>query len=102
MLAGTVVEVLGSFLELYSSSQILHRVGILWATETVMDERQAPKMKGIHFMINKRKDFGPDGWDKILPGAEITIDTVNGANHFTLMSKENIQQVSNLINRVLA
>ncbi len=61
------------------------RVGILWACETVMEEENAPKMKGMHFMIQKRLDFGPDGWDTVCPGAEFLIEKVEGANHFSLM-----------------
>jgi noranthrone synthase len=61
------------------------KVGILWATGTVMDEKTAPKLKGMHFMVHKRTDFGPDGWDEVLPGAEFVIDRAEGGNHFTLM-----------------
>jgi noranthrone synthase len=61
------------------------KVGIVWASETVMDEKTAPKMKGMHFMIQKRTDFGPDGWDEVMPGAEFDIVKANGANHFSLM-----------------
>lgn len=61
------------------------KVGIVWAADTVMDERDAPKMKGMHFMIQKRTEFGPDGWDTIMPGASFDIVRADGANHFTLM-----------------
>jgi len=61
------------------------KVGLIWASETVMKEEQAPKMKGMHFMIQKRKDFGPDGWDTVCPGAEFDIVKAEGANHFTIM-----------------
>lgn len=61
------------------------KTGIIWATDTVMDEKDAPLMKGMHFMIQKRKDFGPDGWDTVLPGAEFVLDRVEGGNHFTLL-----------------
>jgi noranthrone synthase len=61
------------------------KVGIIWAADTVMDEANAPKMKGMHFMVQKRTDFGPDGWDTVLPGAAFDIVRADGANHFTLM-----------------
>ncbi|KAL6237529.1 putative sterigmatocystin biosynthesis polyketide synthase [Aspergillus navahoensis] len=61
------------------------KVGIIWASETVMDEDKAPKMKGMHFMVQKRTDFGPDGWDAVCPGANFDIVRAEGANHFTLM-----------------
>ncbi|CAK4034454.1 polyketide synthase [Lecanosticta acicola] len=77
------------------------KVGLIWATETVMDEADAPKMKGMHFMIQKRQDFGPDGWDTVCPGAEFDIVKADGANHFTLMTKDYVQQVRGLIDRVM-
>lgn len=61
------------------------KVGIVWAADTVMEEKDAPKIKGMHFMVQKRKSFGPDGWDTVLPGAEFDIVKASGANHFTLM-----------------
>ncbi|KAL4816998.1 putative sterigmatocystin biosynthesis polyketide synthase [Aspergillus spinulosporus] len=77
------------------------KVGIIWASETVMDEENAPKMKGMHFMVQKRKDFGPDGWDVVCPGAEFDIVRAEGANHFTLMTKEHVYLVRELIDRVM-
>lgn len=61
------------------------KLGLIWASDTVMDEATAPKMEGMHFMVNKRTDFGPDGWDQVLPGGEVEIIVAEGANHFTLM-----------------
>lgn len=61
------------------------KVGIVWAADTVMEEKDAPKIKGMHFMVQKRKDFGSDGWETVLPGADFEIVKASGANHFTLM-----------------
>ncbi|KAH9866333.1 hypothetical protein J1614_008900 [Plenodomus biglobosus] len=61
------------------------KLGLIWASDTVMDEATAPKMKGMHFMVHKRTGFGPDGWDHVLPGGEYEIVVAEGANHFTLM-----------------
>ncbi|KAL4876805.1 beta-ketoacyl synthase [Aspergillus karnatakaensis] len=77
------------------------KVGIIWAGETVMDEKEAPKMKGMHFMVQKRTDFGPDGWETVCPGAEFEVVKAEGANHFTLMTKEYVYLVKGLIDRVL-
>ncbi|KAJ5151396.1 polyketide synthase [Penicillium canariense] len=64
-------------------------VGIIWACETVMDADDAPdlglKMGRDHFMLKRRQEFGPDGWEKLLPGAEFTLAKVVGADHFTMM-----------------
>ena len=62
------------------------RVGILWACDTVLDGKGAPKIKNTtHFMTRRRSEFGPDGWDTVLPGAEFIMDRAVGANHFTMM-----------------
>ena len=62
------------------------RVGILWACDTVLDGEGAPKLKkSTQFMTRKRSDFGPDGWETVLPEAEFLIDRAVGANHFTMM-----------------
>lgn len=78
----------------YASSPLkthrMPKLGLIWASDTVMDEATAPKMKGMHFMVHKRTNFGPDGWDEVLPGGEVEIIVAEGANHFTLMvSNEN-------------
>ena len=61
------------------------KVGLIWAADTVMEEESAPKMKGMHFMVQKRTDFGPDGWETVMPGADFDIVKADNANHFTLM-----------------
>lgn len=61
------------------------KVGLVWAADTVLEETDAPKIKGMHFMVQKRTDFGPDGWDTVLPEAKFDIVKAKGANHFTLM-----------------
>jgi hypothetical protein len=67
-------------------------VGLIWASETVMDANDAPdlglKMGRDHFMLKRREDFGPDGWDKLLPGADFLLDKV-AADHFTMMVSSN-------------
>ncbi|KAL4784871.1 beta-ketoacyl synthase [Aspergillus varians] len=77
------------------------KVGIIWAAETVVEEDNAPKLKGMHFMVQKRTDFGPDGWDTVCPGAEFDIVRAEGANHFTLMTREHVYLVRELIDRVM-
>lgn len=77
------------------------KLGLIWASDTVLDEATAPKMKGMHFMVNKRTDFGPDGWDEVLPGGEYDIVVAEGANHFTLMRPPYVDLVRDSINRVV-
>ncbi|KAJ9640320.1 hypothetical protein H2199_005859 [Coniosporium tulheliwenetii] len=96
-----VVDVMLDYKVAPLKTKRMPKVGIIWASETVMDEKTAPKMKGMHFMVQKRQDFGPDGWDSVLPGAEFDIVKAEGANHFSLMQKQHIHLISELIERVV-
>lgn len=80
-----VVDVMLDYKVAPLNTHRMPKVGIVWAADTVMEEKDAPKIKGMHFMVQKRKDFGPDGWDKVIPGADFDIVKATGANHFTLM-----------------
>ncbi|EMD00429.1 hypothetical protein BAUCODRAFT_62024 [Baudoinia panamericana UAMH 10762] len=66
-------------------------VGLVWATETVMDGPNPPVVAKSHFMLQKRQNFGPDGWETLLPGADFIIEKVEGANHFTMMVSQAAQ-----------
>lgn len=80
------------------SSGRMPRVAVIWACESVLDfdsgvsipEMAQPPQgdrgsKGVHFLMERRTDFGPDGWQDLLPGAEVLVDKVVGANHFSMM-----------------
>ncbi|KAJ4422981.1 Type I Iterative PKS [Gnomoniopsis sp. IMI 355080] len=79
------------------------RVGILWATETVMQAAGAPdSLKGReHFLLQARKDFGPDGWERLIPGSSFVLERSAGANHFNMMHKEHAYRIRDLINRII-
>ena len=80
------VEVMRPYTAKPLKAHPMPKVGILWACDTVLDGKGAPKMKkSTHFMTRRRRDFGPDGWDTVLRGAEFIIDRAVGANHFTMM-----------------
>jgi surfactin synthase thioesterase subunit/acyl carrier protein len=66
------------------------KMSIIWACEAVLDESVVPpeelvNSKGIHFLLEKRSDFSPCGWEELLPGTEFVLDRVEGGNHFTMM-----------------
>jgi noranthrone synthase len=80
-----VVDVMQDYKVAPLKTKRMPKVGLIWASETVMDENDAPKMKGMHFMVQKRTNFGPDKWDTVLPGADFDIVKAEGANHFSLL-----------------
>jgi noranthrone synthase len=66
------------------------KVSIIWACESVLDEKNKPPPelltgKGSHFLLEKRTDFGPCGWEGLMPEAEIMCERVEGGNHFSMM-----------------
>ncbi|UNI24282.1 Noranthrone synthase [Purpureocillium takamizusanense] len=88
------------------------QVSIIWAGDAVVKEQdldRLPEVTGLapgqspggHFLLVPRKDFGPNGWDEMLPGASITIETVHGANHFSMMRKPHVDQVGRFLERGL-
>lgn len=79
------------------------KVGILWATESVMDERGGPEAlkRKDHFLTQARKNFGPDGWEKLIPGAQFRLDKVLGANHFNMMNRKNSHKILEMMESIL-
>ncbi|KAK5198467.1 polyketide synthase [Exophiala xenobiotica] len=64
---------------------------LIWATDGVCgkpgDPRPPPQAddpKSMKWLLDNRKDFGPNGWDKLLSPEVCKMVTVNG-NHFTMM-----------------
>ncbi|XPT00024.1 Noranthrone synthase [Ascochyta lentis] len=96
-----VVEVTMGYRSSPLKTHRMPKLGLIWASDTVLDEATAPKMEGMHFMVHKRTDFGPDGWDQVLPGGEYEIAIAEGANHFTLMRPPYIDLVREMIDRVV-
>ncbi|KAI1412620.1 polyketide synthase [Hypoxylon sp. FL1857] len=72
----------------------LPKVSIIWAATCIADNPRLPKLaphpddtEGMKFLLERRTDFGPNGWDALFPGRErdIVIDRVEGAHHFSMM-----------------
>ncbi|KAI4254023.1 MAG: hypothetical protein LQ352_003346 [Teloschistes flavicans] len=65
---------------------------LIWACDSVLEGKDAPpikkdpsaKSKGVHFLLEKRKDFGPNGWEEMV-GGECVCERMEGANHFSMM-----------------
>ncbi|KAI1142789.1 polyketide synthase [Hypoxylon sp. FL0543] len=72
----------------------LPKVSIVWAAACIADNPRLPKLaphpddtEGMKFLLERRTDFGPNGWDALFPGREsdIVVDRVEGAHHFSMM-----------------
>lgn len=67
------------------------KTSIIWARDGLCKDvevqklpRSARESKSVKFWLDNRLDFGPNGWEKLLGGENITTNIVEG-NHFTLI-----------------
>ena len=70
----------------------LRRATIIWAEECVTDGVTLPKLpprpddtEGMKFLTEKRTDFTAQDWEKLVPGAEVRVNRVEQAHHFSMM-----------------
>ncbi|KAK3370622.1 polyketide synthase [Podospora didyma] len=79
------------------------RTQIIWACDAI-DKHLTPKFErrrddpeGLKFLTATRTDFGPNGWEKLVPETEIEIDRVDGCNHFSMMQGEGAKKLGGII-----
>jgi thioesterase domain-containing protein len=69
-------------------------VFIIWASDALLGDDTAARtgldldVKVTRFLLQPRADFGPNGWEKLLPGGSIAIATVPG-HHFNITHPPN-------------
>lgn len=73
-----------------AKGRLIPEVFIIWATEPLLSPEIA-RGSGLdfgvrvsRFLLAHRESFGPNGWDKIFPAAEIRIAKMPG-NHFSMV-----------------
>lgn len=76
---------------------------IIWACDAI-DRHCSPKFdrrpddpEGLKFLTEARVDFGPCGWETLLPEDRISISRATDANHFSMMKNEHATHLSNII-----
>ncbi|BAE55957.1 unnamed protein product [Aspergillus oryzae RIB40] len=79
------------------------RTQIIWACDAI-DKHCEPKFdrrpddpEGLKFLTATRTDFGPCGWETLLPEEDMTLDRMTGANHFSMMKGEFAKRLSEMI-----
>lgn len=83
---------------------------MIWACDSVMEGRpDIPRLpphpddtEGMKFLLESRTDFSPNGWEKLLGGAKITVEKSYNANHFAMMQGQKAQRLTDLINNAMA
>ena len=79
---------------------------IVWAKDGVCknpgDPRPEPRAddpREMNWLLNNRTDFGPNGWDTLLGAGDVVVETLEDANHFTLMEGKKAVELARFIER---
>ncbi|KAI1307851.1 alpha/beta-hydrolase [Xylaria venustula] len=82
-------------------------VFIIWASdglfsnkETLQEHPQlclkAEQTRVTKFLLQKRPEFGPHGWDRLFPNRKLAIATIPG-HHFAVIHKPSVTQLGSLL-----
>jgi thioesterase domain-containing protein/acyl carrier protein len=80
---------------------------IIWASDAIDKhvshkfERRLGDTEGLKFLTESRTDFGPCGWESLLPEGGIHITRAVDANHFSMMHGEHARRLSEFIDTAL-
>ena len=86
------------------------KTSVLWAGDGMAmhqgDMRPESKAgeedtKEMKWFLEGRKDFGPNGWDKLIGGRELVVEKLDGRNHFTMMQGDAARKVADFIYRAI-
>ncbi|KAL9130124.1 MAG: hypothetical protein Q9217_001598 [Psora testacea] len=75
---------------------------IIWASEGVVEDLDSEKtnldlnIKVSRFLLQHKKDYGPQGWERLLPADRMECATMPGT-HFTIVQRPNCDSLSRLI-----
>lgn len=81
---------------------------LVWATDGVCKHPGDPRPERIEgdpkemwWLLDNRKNLGPNGWDTLVGGENLRIEAMENANHFSLMEGENARKLSQFIGRAM-
>jgi naphtho-gamma-pyrone polyketide synthase len=82
---------------------------IIWAKDGVCkypeDPRPEPRdddPREMNWLLNNRTDFGPNGWDALLGRRDMVIETLDNANHFSMMEGKKVVELARFLQRAMA
>ncbi|KAI0837698.1 polyketide synthase for naphthopyrone YWA1 [Hypoxylon sp. FL0890] len=79
----------------------------LWAGDGVYkstDKRlveQPDDTREMKWMLHHRTEYGPNGWDSVIEQNKMTMEVLEGANHFTMMQGPQGQKLSQFLARAM-
>ncbi|TWU71827.1 putative PKS-like protein biosynthetic cluster [Metarhizium rileyi] len=81
---------------------------ILWAADGVYKStggrrlaEQLDDTREMKWLLEKRTDFGPNGWDTVIGTERLNMEVLEGANHFTMMEGKQGVRLSRYLARVM-
>lgn len=84
------------------------KTSIVWAKDGVCknpgDPRPEPRAddpREMNWLLNNRTDIGPNGWDALLGGGDCVVETLENANHFTLMEGKKAAELARFVERAM-
>ncbi|AEO70601.1 polyketide synthase [Thermothielavioides terrestris NRRL 8126] len=79
------------------------RTQIIWACDAI-DKHLEPKFErrpddpeGLKFLTATRTDFGPGGWETLLPEPCIELAKITDSNHFSMMHGQCVRRLAEII-----
>ncbi|TVY28403.1 Conidial pigment polyketide synthase [Lachnellula hyalina] len=88
------------------AASCLKRVVIIWAEDGVGAHSSSamPKNQGVgmarEWLMEKRTEFGPNGWDKLLCSCSLKTYSVPG-NHFSIMNAVEVKAVAEILDSIM-
>ncbi|PHH83219.1 hypothetical protein CDD82_2991 [Ophiocordyceps australis] len=86
----------------------LPRISICWAGRPTLDGERFPRFEtrpehgqGIRFLTEPRSDFGPCGWEKLVPVNNIKIHVFADLDHFGIMRGEAARRLSRYLEEAI-
>ncbi|KAI5300516.1 hypothetical protein KEM55_006908, partial [Ascosphaera atra] len=75
----------------------------LWAQRGICEDPNSPQPfrephdpKVMDWLLNRRADFGPNGWDKLIDTSRFRCVSID-ADHFSMMIKPKVMELGNMI-----
>ena len=80
----------------------------IWARDGVYKYLESPRPemrdddpKEMKWLFNNRTDFASNGWDRLLGIEDLVIETIDDANHFTMMAGEKVKELAAVIRKAM-
>ena len=81
---------------------------IIWARDGVCKFPNSPRPemreddpREMKWLLNNRTDFGSNGWDCLLDAEHLFMQTMDNANHFSMMAEDKVRELATFIRNAM-